>query len=292
MNLWQKYHIAQNVSNALQTMADAPRSVQLIAGGTDLLLDLQQGRHASVHTLVDITRIPEMTALEIRKGELFIGAAVLHRTLSESPLVIEHARALSIASGLIGGPQVRNTATIGGNVAHALPAADGTIALMALDAQAEIATLDGRRRIPLVEIFLGPGKSTLKPRDEMLVGVYLNLRKLGQASAFKRIMRPQGVAIAILNLGIWLHRDGDVIRNVRIAVGPSGPVPRRMKMAEDVLRGQVYNELIIAQAYETLLGEANFRTSRHRATKEYRQQMVGVLLEDVLHDAWQMAAGT
>jgi carbon-monoxide dehydrogenase medium subunit len=292
MNLWQKYHIAQNVSNALQTMADAPRSVQLIAGGTDLLLDLQQGRHASVHTLVDITRIPEMTALEIRKGELFIGAAVLHRTLSESPLVIEHARALSIASGLIGGPQVRNTATIGGNVAHALPAADGTIALMALDAQAEIATLDGRRRIPLVEIFLGPGKSTLKPRDEMLVGVYLNLRKLGQASAFKRIMRPQGVAIAILNLGIWLHRDGDVIRNVRIAVGPSGPVPRRMKMAEDVLRGQVYNDLIIAQAYETLLGEANFRTSRHRATKEYRQQMVGVLLEDVLHDAWQMAAGT
>jgi CO/xanthine dehydrogenase FAD-binding subunit len=292
MNLWQKYHLAQNVSDALQTMADAPRSVQLIAGGTDLLLDLQQGRHKSVHTLVDITRIPEMTVLEIRKGELFIGAAVLHRTIAESPLVIEHARALSIASGLIGGPQVRNSATIGGNIAHALPAADGTIALMALDARAEIATLDGRRRIPLDEIFLSPGKSTLKPRDEMLVGVYLNLREIGQASAFKRIMRPQGVAIAILNLGIWLHRDGDVIRNVRIAVGPSGPVPRRMKLAEDVLRGKVYNEMIIAQAYETLLGEANFRTSRHRATKEYRQQMVGVLLEDVMQDAWQLAAGT
>jgi len=292
MNLWQKYHLAQNVSDALQTMADAPRSVQLIAGGTDLLLDLQQGRHKNVHTLVDITRIPEMTLLEIRKGELFIGAAVLHRTIAESPLVIEHARALSIASGLIGGPQVRNTATIGGNIAHALPAADGIIALMALDAQAEIATLDGRRRIPLDEIFLSPGKSTLKPRDEMLVGVYLNLREIGQASAFKRIMRPQGVAIAILNLAIWLHRDGDVIRNVRIAVGPSGPVPRRMKLAEDVLRGQVYNKMIIAQAYETLLGEANFRTSRHRTTKEYRQQMVGVLLEDVIQDAWQMAAGT
>ncbi len=292
MSLWQKYYIAENVSDALQIMADAPRSVQLIAGGTDLLLDLQQGRHKNVHTLVDITRIPEMKVLEIRKGELFIGAAVLHRTIAESPLVIEHARALSIASGLIGGPQVRNTATIGGNIAHALPAADGTIALMSLDAKAEISTLDGRRRIPLDEIFLSPGKSTLKPRDEMLVGVYLNLREIGQASAFKRIMRPQGVAIAILNLGIWLHRDGDVIRSVRIAVGPSGPVPRRMKLAEDVLRGQVYNELIIAQAYETLLSEANFRTSRHRATKEYRQQMVGVLLEDVLHEAWQMAPGT
>jgi carbon-monoxide dehydrogenase medium subunit len=291
MNLWQNYHLAQSVKNALNTMIDAPESVQLIAGGTDLLLDLQQGRHPHVHTLVDITRVPEMTVLEVREGKLFIGAAVLHRTIAQSPLVIKHARALSIASGLIGGPQVRNTATIGGNVAHALPAADGTIALMALDAQAEIASLDGRRRIPLSEIFLSPGKSTLKPREEILVGVYLNLRKIGQASAFRRIMRPQGVAIAILNLGVWLHREGTEIRDVRISVGPSGPVPRRMKNTEDVLRDQVYGDEIVAQAYKALLGEANFRTSRHRATKEYRKQMVGVLLEDVLENAWQEAAG-
>jgi len=290
MNLWQNYHIAQSVKDALHTMFDAPESVQLIAGGTDLLLDLQQGRHPHVHTLVDITRVPEMTVLEIREGKLFIGAAVLHRTISQSPLVIEHAHALSIASGLVGGPQVRNTATIGGNVAHALPAADGTIALMALDAQAEIASLAGRRRIPLSEVFLSPGKSTLKPRGEILVGVYLNLRDVGQASAFKRIMRPQGVAIAILNVGVWLHRVDEEIRDVRISVGPSGPVPRRMIKAEDVLRGQVYGDEIVGLAYKALLDEANFRTSRHRATKKYRQQMVGVLLKDVLENAWQKAA--
>lgn len=291
MNLWQNYHLAQSVQDALQVMVDAPDPVQLIAGGTDFLLDLQQGRHPHVHTLVDITRIPEMTVLEAREGELFIGAAVLHRTISQSPLILEHARALSIASGLIGGPQVRNTATIGGNVAHALPAADGTIALMALDAQAEVASLGERRRMPLAEIFHSPGKSTLKPREEILVGIYLKKQEAGQVSAFKRVMRPQGVAIAILNLGVWLHRAGDIIRDVRIAVGPSGPVPRRMYAAEDVLRGQGYTDEIVTQAYEALLGEANFRTSRHRATKEYRQQMVGVLLEDVLDDAWQQAAG-
>ncbi len=291
MNLWQKYHLAENVPDALQTMADAPESVQIIAGGTDLLLDLRQGNHPHVHTLVDISRIPEMTALEIREGELYVGAAVLHRTIANSPLVIKHARALSIACGLIGGPQVRNTATIGGNIAHALPAADGTIALMALNAQAEIASLGKRWRIPLGDIFLSPGKSTLKHRNEMLVGVYLNLHKSGQASAFKRIMRPQGVAIAILNLGIWLQRDGDVIDDIRIAVGPSGPVPRRMRLAENVLRGHAYSEKLIAKAYEALLSEANFRTSRHRATKKYRQHMVGILLEEVFQDAWLKAAG-
>jgi carbon-monoxide dehydrogenase medium subunit len=292
MNLWQKYHLAENVPDALQTMADAPESVQIIAGGTDLLLDLRQGNHPHVHTLVDISRIPEMTALEIREGELFIGASVLHRTITNSPLVIKHARALSIASGLIGGPQVRNTATIGGNIAHALPAADGTIALMALDAQAEIASLGKRWRMPLSDIFLSPGKSTLKHRDEMLVGVYLDLCKSGQTSSFKRIMRPQGVAIAILNLGIWLQRDGDVIDDIRIAVGPSGPVPRRMRLAEDVLRNQTFSKEIITQAYEALLKEAKFRTSRHRSTKEYRQQMVGVLLNDVFQDAWLKAASS
>ncbi len=290
MSLCKIYHLAENIPDALRVMSDSPESVQIIAGGTDLLLDLQQGNHAPVHTLVDITRIQEMNIIEVRGDELFIGAAVIHRAITNSQLIYEHARALSVASGLIGGPQVRNTATIGGNIAHALPAADGTIALMALNAQAEIASLKNRRRIQLSEIFLSPGKSTLNNRLEMLVGVYVRLMKNGQASAFKRIMRPQGVAIAIINMGIWLQRDDDTIQDIRIAVGPSGPVPRRMILAENVLRGQIYGKKIIAHACEALLTEANFRTSRHRATKEYRQQMVGVLLDDVFHDAWQYAA--
>ena len=87
-----------------------------------------------------------------------------------------------------------------------------------------------------------------------------------------------------------MHRAGEKILEVRISVGPSGPVPRRMKKAEDVLRDQIYCDEIVDLAYEALLDEANFRTSRHRATKEYRQQMVGVLLEDVLENAWQKAA--
>ena len=131
------------------------------------------------------------------------------------------------ACGLIGGPQVRNTATLGGNVAHALPAADGTIALVALDARVEIASRDGRRLVPILNLFAGVGQSTLLADQEILVGFHLPLRKTGQASAFSRVMRPQGVALPVLNLAVWLERAGDQIHSIRIAIGPSGPVPQR-----------------------------------------------------------------
>lgn len=287
MNLWTNYHIAQSVDDALQALANAPGEALVIGGGTDLLLDLQQGRHAPVHTLVDVTQIPELAALEVRNGGLFIGAGLPHRKIIHSPLVQEHALGLVEACGLIGGPQVRNTATLGGNVAHALPAADGTIALMALGAQAVVASQEGLKIVPLEEIFLGPGKSALK--NEVLVGFQLPLRDAGEASAFKRVMRPQGVAIAILNLGIWLRRMEDKLAEVRIAVGPSGPVPRRMAAAENLLCGQTLTPAVLQKAYESILNEASFRTSRHRATSEYRQHVVGILLEETLMVAFERA---
>lgn len=291
MNLWKNYHNAQSVSDALKALADAPGEACLIAGGTDLMLDLQQGNHPPVHTLVDVTAIPEMTALEIREGELFIGAAVPHAKITTSELVKEHAAALATACGLIGGPQVRNTATLGGNVGHALPAADGTIALVALDAQAEVADKDGRRRVPMEKLFAGPGKSSLEPRGELLVGFYLSRRESNRGSAFKRIMRPQGVAIAILNTAIWVQAEADIIADVRIAIGPSGPTPRRLKGAEGILRGKQFSEAAISAGIEAILEEASFRTSRHRATQEYRHHMAGVLLEDTLSLAWHAASG-
>src|SRR5919108_2931371 len=141
MNLWQEYLRPTNLSQALQAFAEASGPILPIAGGTDLLLDLEQGRHAPAHTLLDVTSIVEMNALEVRGDELFVGAAVPVNRIVLDPLAGAHAQALTEACNLIAGPQVRNVATLGGNVAHALPAADGTIALLALNAQAEIASI-------------------------------------------------------------------------------------------------------------------------------------------------------
>ena len=290
MNLWQEYLRPTNLSQALQAFAEASRPILPIAGGTDLLLDLEQGRHAPVCTLLDVTSIAEMTVLEERGEELFIGAAVPVNRVALDPLMQAHAQALVEACNLIAGPQVRNVATLGGNVAHALPAADGTIALLALDAQVDIAGCEEARRVRFKELFLGPGRSALKHGEEMLVGFYIPLQKTHQASCFKRIMRPQGVALPILNCAVWLEREDDLILHSRIAVGPGGGTPFRATQAEDTLRRQPLNDSTFESALEALLAQAQFRTSARRASADYRRHIVGGLFKDVIETAWKRAA--
>lgn len=289
MNLWQEYKRPSSVAEAVQALVSASGPAMPIAGGTDLLLDLKQGRHAPVHTLVDLTFVTEMKSLELRGNELFIGAAVAVNRVATDPLVGTHARALVEACNLIAGPQVRNTATIGGNVAHALPAADGTIALTALDAQAEVASPAGTRRMPFTALFAGPGKSAINQKEEIIVGFYLPQAQKGQASCFKRVMRPQGVALPILNCSVWLERKGDIVNDVHIAVGPGGSTPFRATEAESALLGGVLTEETFSRTLDALLAQAKFRTSARRASADYRRHIVGGLFKDVLDTAWGRA---
>jgi carbon-monoxide dehydrogenase medium subunit len=289
MNLWQQYLSPHSIPEAILALTSAPGPVIPIAGGTDLLLDIQQGRHAPVHTLVDLTAVPELTQLEEREGHLFIGAAAPLNRIARDHLVAQHAQALVEACDLVGGPQVRNVATLGGNVAHALPAADGTIALLALDAEAEIANSAGTRRVPLRDLFLGPGKSSLKHGEELLVGFILPLLKPHQASCFKRIMRPQGVALPIINLAIRISRDGETIVQIHIAVGPGAAIPWRAGQAEQELIGKRFSEPPVDAAQEALLAHVGFRSSARRASSEYRRHLVGALFRDTLDAAWKRA---
>ncbi len=286
-SLCEEYILARTVEEALQILTEAQGEARLVSGGSDLLLDLQQGAHPPTRILVDVTEVGEMCALEIRDGCLYIGASVTLAQLEKSSLVNQHAQALSEAVSMMGNPQVCNVATIGGNVAHALPAADGTIALLALGAQAEVASAVARRRMELQGLFKGPGLSTLDPDGDVLVGFYLPLHQTGQASAFSRRTNPQGIPLAILNIAIWLLRDGERIGNIRIAAGPAGRIPLRMQATEKVISGQILTERVRKHALEELLREAQFRTSPHRASKEYRQQLAGILLQETLDKAWQ-----
>jgi carbon-monoxide dehydrogenase medium subunit len=288
-NLCERYFFPHSVDEALQVLSGCQGSGRILAGGSDLLLEIQQGTHPPVGSLIDVTEIAELCVLEIRGESLFIGASVTLSRLANSDLIQSYAGALADAAALMANPQVCNVATIGGNVAHALPAADGTISLLALGAQAEVASADGRRRVPLQALFKGPGESTLDPCRDLLVGFYLPISRDGQASAFARRVNPQGIALALLNMACWLERKDDRIVDIRIAVGPSGPVPMRMLAAEAVLINQYPTMEIQALALEAMLKEAHFRTSRHRATAEYRTHLAGILLQEALSKAWQRA---
>ncbi len=289
MTTWSTYHIAKTIEEALEALAFSPQPAFPIGGGTDLLLELQQGLKPSVHTLVDLTHIPELTKLEEREDELFIGAAVPITKIVESPLVQFHAPAVMEACNLIGGPQVRNTATLGGNVAHALPAADGMISLVAMDALVEIESMKGHRREPILNLFVGPGVSALELGKEIIRGFYIPKRKENQASAFSRVMRPQGVALPIINMAVWVERVGDLVQDIRIAIGPSGPTPKRALEVEEFLKGNTPSEANLIQAQDVLNESVRFRTSARRASAEYRYILGGYLLVDTICKAWKRA---
>jgi CO/xanthine dehydrogenase FAD-binding subunit len=290
MTYWRTYITPLSLDEALASLRAAPGQACLIAGGTDLLLDLHQGRHPPVDTLIDVTQLPELREVRIDDDTLFIGAAVTHAELLADSRITSQASCLAEACSLIGGPQVRNVATLGGNVAHALPAADATIALLALGAQAELATASGRRLVPIESLFAGPGKTTFDRAKTIVVGFCLPVRHPGEGSAFHRVMRPQGVAIAILNMAVWVRlTDDGLIRDARLAAGPSAPRPQRARLAEKVLCGQRAENIDYLAVVAALHADSRLRSSAHRATAEYRRHLLGALLNRTLPAALQDA---
>ena len=290
MKFFQDYLQPRTIQEALKHLDDSPGKSAIIAGGTDLLLDLRQGRHEPVDVLIDISAITDLKDISIKKDKLYLGAAVTHKTIVRNPLMIEHARWGVEGCGLIGGPQVRNVATIGGNVSHALPAGDGTVSLLALDTEVQITSLNDQNWFPLIDIFAGPGKVVFDRSSEIVTGFRFNLKDKNEGSAFHRVMRPQGVAIAILNMAAWIKLGKNrVIEDIRISCGPAGPKPFRASKTESYLVNKTWSPDELEQSIEILTEEVNLRTSKHRATKEYRKQLLPVLLREVMDKALRRA---
>ena len=291
MTLWTYYHTPSTIDEALSLLQSYAGRARVIAGGTDLLLDIRQGHCPRPEAMVDITHIAELARITEDGDSVLIGAAVTHTAIVASPLITDRATCLVESCGVVGGPQVRNVGTLGGNVAHALPAGDGTTSLVALDAEAEV-VIDGVRQwLPISDMFIGPGQSRLDYMRDLLLRFRVPLSGPREASAFKRIMRPQGVALPILGCAAWVRLDesGTHYADAQVCVGPVAKVPMRAAAVEAVLRGQPVGEDTLAVALDAARTTLHSRTSKYRATAEYRQEMIDVLLRRVLPLAAQRA---
>ncbi len=285
MKPWTRYHAPHSLDEALALLAQYEGRARIVAGGTDLILELQQGHRPPVEALIDVTRVREMCAIDQQGDTLMLGAAVTHTQIVESNVLAARATCLVESCGVIGGPQVRNVATLGGNVAHALPAGDGTTSLVALDAEAQVVFGADRRRVwlPILDLFQGPGRSLVDPTRDVLVGFRLALARPGEGSAFKRIMRPQGVALPVLGCAVWLRLDPDARVNLaRVCIAPVAPTPVRAHGVETALTGRVLGEEAIADAVAAARASLFPRTSKYRATADYRVEMMDVLLRRAL----------
>ena len=287
MKVWNRYHTPSTIDEALQLLADYNGAARVVAGGTDLLIELREGAKPPQEALVDVTFIPEIAAIHQSDDYIFIGAAVTHDQITKSRIINEQALCLVESCGVVGGPQVRNVGTIGGNVAHALPAGDGTISLVALDSEAEIILNGNRQWISIHDMFVGPGKSLIDPTRDLLLGFRFKVLDGKSASAFERIMRPQGVALPIMGCAVSIKLDdsGTVFRQLRICVAPTGPVPSRLVEVEEVLLKQEASEDSIEAAISRTYDVVHPRTSKYRATADYRREVIPVLLRRTLHTA-------
>jgi len=290
-NYWNHYHTPSSIDDAVALLNTYNGDAQVVGGGTDLLLEIQQGSKPRVEALIDPTKISELGNIEEEGEYLVIGCGVTHTRIVKDPRIIQHGTCLVESCGVIGGPQVRNVGTLAGNVAHALPAGDGTIGLLALGGEVEIADADGLRWVPMAETFVGPGQSIIDHHRALLTRLRFIPTGEKQGSAFRRVMRPQGVALPMINMASRIHLDeAGLIQAARISIGPAGPTPFLAEQAMEGMVGKTPTADTFSEAADAARAQASLRSSKHRATQEYRAEMIRVQLPKTLALATHRAA--
>jgi carbon-monoxide dehydrogenase medium subunit len=289
---WNKYHTPHSIDEAIRLLRHYDGRARVVGGGTDLLLEIQQGHSPVVEAMVDTSRISGLDRISEEHGHIVIGCAVTHTQIVRDKNIVHSGTCLVEGCGVIGGPQVRNVATLAGNVAHAMPAGDGSIGLLALGGEIEVADIEGCRWMPLQEAFLGPGKSAIDHHRAVLTRLRFPATRADEGSAFTRIMRPQGVALPMISMAARIKLDDkNTITSIRISIGPAGPTPYLAEPAMHLLTGAKADSDQFTAAAEAVLASVPLRTSKHRATREYRAEMIRTHLPIILARAAGRARG-
>jgi carbon-monoxide dehydrogenase medium subunit len=286
---WNNYYVPDTVGEALDILQRYDGQARVVGGGTDLLVEARRGLRRPFEAIVDASRIGGLGRI-IDDGEyIVIGCGVTHTTIINDERIIRFGTCLSESCGVIGGPQVRNPGALAGNVAHALPAGDGTIGLLALGGEVEIASVAGTRWVPAKDTFEGPGRSIIDRHREVLTRLRFKRTSAGEGSAHHRVMRPQGLCLPIISMAARLQIKSDLIVAAGISMGPVGPVPWFAKPAADVLIGKPASWAQFAKATDVALRHISLRTSKYRATLEYREAMIRTYLPIILTTAARRA---
>ncbi len=279
------YHEPRSLAEAVSLLQTHGSSARVLAGGTDLLVQMKLGKVQTQH-LVYISKIPELRFLTESEG-LRLGPLVFHRDLEKSAVVREKFTALLEAARSVTSVQIRNMGTLGGNLCHASPAADSAPALLVLAARIKIASSAGVRMLPLEKFFIGPGETDLKP-GELLAEIQVPDPGPASGSAFLKLTRV-AADLAKVNAAAFIQREKEVCRECRIASGAVAPTPVRLKQAEAVLRGKRFDENLCRLAGEKAAEEIQPITDI-RSTAWYRREVIKVLVRDVLQQAWVRAS--
>lgn len=281
---------AATVDAALRALSADPEAV-VIAGGTDVLIKIREGRLAGKR-LVSIHDIPELKGIgENAAGDLLIRPLSTFHDLSVDPLIRRHIPILAAAADSVGGPQIRAMGTVGGNISNGVTSADTASTLFVLDAVLTLCGLDGERMIPIADYYLGPGKVSLKPGELLTLITVRRESYAGFGGCYLKYAMRNAMDIATLGTAAMVKASGDRrhIETLKLAFGVAAPIPMRALATETAISGLTLKQAE-AEIAALVRAEINPRSS-WRASREFRLQIAGENAKRALRAAFAAAGG-
>ncbi|MCK9190373.1 MAG: xanthine dehydrogenase FAD-binding subunit XdhB [Sphaerochaetaceae bacterium] len=282
----------KTIEEALKMKSEHPEAL-ILAGGSDILIQVRDGKLAGCD-VINIQPLNELRGICVEdNGSILIRPLTSFSHITKNPIIEKFLPALGFAVDQIGGPQIRNIGTIGGNICNGVTSADSASTLKAYDAVLEIASVDGIRLLPYADFSKGPGKVDLKG-NEILTGI--RVPKESYENTYGEYMkysvrRAMDIATLGCSVNVRLTDDKKSIDRVRIAYGVAGPTPMRVPTAEKLGNGKVITEQLITDIAEAALTDVKPRTS-WRASKEFRMQLIKELCKRSLRTSIKKAGGT
>jgi CO/xanthine dehydrogenase FAD-binding subunit len=273
----QEYLRPKSMDEAISLNQRYGEKARYIAGGTDVIVKIKE-RQIHPEYLISLRGIPGLDQITYEEGELRIGALATHRALELSAVIRKHFPILVDAVGNIGSAQIRNVATIGGNIVNAVPSADGATPLIALGAKMRLVGPKGERTMPLEDFFTGPGQTVLQ-QGEILREFIVPRLPPRTGGAYCKHMRRAAMELPILGVSVLLSlaEDMQTCVEARIGLGVMAPIPMRAKNAETVLKGKKLSADIFEKAGKVAASESKPRDTA-RGEAWYRREMVEVLI--------------
>jgi xanthine dehydrogenase FAD-binding subunit len=282
---------AKSVRHAVELMQAHPSAI-LIAGGSDVLIKMREGKLAGAE-LISLYKLDELREVTMdADGSLRIGPMTSFSHATKSPLLQQYMPALGESADTVGGPQLRNIGTLGGNICNGVTSADTASTQLAYDAMLEITGKDGMRKISIHDFYKGVGKVDLAP-GELLTGILIPKESYENCYGYymKYAMRnAMDIATIGCSVNVVLSADKKTMQRVRISFGVAGPVPMRARTAEAAINGQPVNEATIELIGNAVLGDVNPRTS-WRASADFRKQIISETARRSLRAAVERAGG-
>jgi len=270
------YHKPQTIEDALRLKSEKEGAVY-IAGGTDVMVQIKN-RELRPSTLISLRNIPDLARIEVNGGAR-IGALTTIANIIQHPTLGQAFPVLMEAASRVGSVQIRNVATIGGNLCNCSPCADMALPLLVLEAKVRLQSSETTRDMPIEDFFQGPGESCLRT-DEIMTDILLDQADAPTVTLFKKRGRVK-MDLAVASVAVLLDMKGNLCQKVRIAAGSVAPVPLRLQALEERLEGSILDEKTI-QAAQKIAENSVAPITDIRSTEDYRRHVVGVFVKQCL----------